>query len=175
MKKIKNYKNYKDTIIESQEEVEEIPEQPVKKQIVIIHGGDAYSEYGAFANHNEYLNKLRNYNIGNAADRYRVKRILDLEKLKLLVEEDKLGWMDWLANNLPEDYDVFVPSMPTPPDAVYEEWKVWFEKLLPYINKDTIFIGHSLGGIFLTKYFRFGNRGNHCCIFSQDFIRSEIL
>jgi len=42
--------------------------------------------------------------------------------------------------------------MPNKTNARYKEWKLWFERVIPFIKKDVILIGHSLGGIFLAKY-----------------------
>lgn len=42
--------------------------------------------------------------------------------------------------------------MPNGNNAQYIEWKIWFERLLPFLNDGVILIGHSLGGIFLAKY-----------------------
>jgi predicted alpha/beta hydrolase family esterase len=42
--------------------------------------------------------------------------------------------------------------MPNAQDARYLEWKIWFEKIIPILNKEVILIGHSLGGIFIVKY-----------------------
>jgi predicted alpha/beta hydrolase family esterase len=38
-------------------------------------------------------------------------------------------------------------------NAKYLEWRIWFEKFLPYFRNHAIFVGGSLGGIFLAKYF----------------------
>ena len=42
--------------------------------------------------------------------------------------------------------------MPNKGNAVYEEWKMIFEKFALALSPDTIYVGHSLGGIFLAKY-----------------------
>jgi predicted alpha/beta hydrolase family esterase len=42
--------------------------------------------------------------------------------------------------------------MPNKYFAHYEEWKIWFEKHVPYLSDDLVLIGHSMGGIFLAKY-----------------------
>ena len=44
------------------------------------------------------------------------------------------------------------PQMPNKQNADYQAWKIEFEKILPDLDKDSILIGHSLGGIFLAKY-----------------------
>lgn len=57
-----------------------------------------------------------------------------------------------LQRDLGEDYDVLLPQMPKSSDAKYNEWRIYFEKIIPLLDEDVIFIGHSLGGIFLAKY-----------------------
>ena len=37
-------------------------------------------------------------------------------------------------------------------NARYEEWKIWFERMIPFLNDNVILVGHSLGGIFFVKY-----------------------
>jgi uncharacterized protein len=101
----------------------------MKKQIVIIHGGDT------FATQEEYLDFLRNYEI-------------DIERYKT----NKDDWKPWLRKILKETYGVIIPQMPNKTNAKYEEWKLWFEKFIPFLNDGVILIGHSQGGIFLAKY-----------------------
>lgn len=101
----------------------------MKKQIVIIHGGDT------FATQEEYLDFLRNYEI-------------DIERYKI----GKDDWKPWIRKMLPENYEIITPQMPNKTNARYEEWKLWFEKFIPFLNNGVILIGHSQGGIFLAKY-----------------------
>jgi predicted alpha/beta hydrolase family esterase len=61
-------------------------------------------------------------------------------------------WKVWLVNQLP-DYDVLLPSMPNKQNAKYDEWSLYFSKIIPFFSPCTVLIGHSLGGIFLAKYF----------------------
>jgi valyl-tRNA synthetase/predicted alpha/beta hydrolase family esterase len=44
------------------------------------------------------------------------------------------------------------PQFPNKTNADYAKWKMVFEQILPYLNPNTILIGHSLGSMFLTKY-----------------------
>jgi len=97
------------------------------KQIVVIHGGNAFETY------EEYLNDLR-------AREPSIERIM------------KIGWKMQLGNALGSDYLVLNPKMPNADNARYLEWKIWFEKLNNIFDEEVIMIGHSLGGIFLTKY-----------------------
>ena len=42
--------------------------------------------------------------------------------------------------------------MPNKENARFEEWKIWFEKMTPFLKDGVVLIGHSLGGLFLAKY-----------------------
>jgi uncharacterized protein len=101
----------------------------MKKQIVVIHGGDTFETY------EEYLNFLRDYEI-------------DIKRYKT----DKGGWKPWLRERLGSDYEVILPIMPNRTNAQFKEWKIWFEKLTTFLCQDVILTGHSLGGAFLAKY-----------------------
>ena len=50
------------------------------------------------------------------------------------------------------EYEVIAPKMPNKSNAKYVEWKIWFEKLLPFVRDDIVLLGHSMGGVFLAKY-----------------------
>ena len=99
----------------------------MKKQILVIHGGDSYST------HAKYLRALKNEKI-------------DFDKMRAS------GWKDNLQKSLGNKFEVFRPQMPNRENARYTEWKIWFEKILPLMDKDIVLVGHSLGGIFLAKY-----------------------
>lgn len=101
----------------------------MKKQVLVISGGDTFETY------KEYLDYLRNYKI-------------DIERYKL----DKHDWKPWLRQALEDNYEVILPVMPNRSNAQYKEWKIWFEKLIPFLSGGVILIGHSLGGAFLVKY-----------------------
>ncbi len=100
----------------------------MNRQIVIIHGGTSFDTY------EEYLSYLKNKEVS-------------LEKLRL-----QKDWKDTLAERLGKNFDVLSPRMPNGANARYEEWKIWFERIIPLLDKDVVFVGHSLGGIFLAKY-----------------------
>ncbi len=98
----------------------------MKKQVVIIHGGNI------FENYNKYLDYLLNYK---------------------LTYENLLT--DYWKENLKKEllnFEVVYPQMPSKSNARYTEWKIWFEKIIPFLREDVVLIGHSLGGIFLAKY-----------------------
>lgn len=63
------------------------------------------------------------------------------------------NWFPWLKEKFEEKgYQVFVPQFPTPEGQSIESWLKVLESYKQYITEDTIFVGHSLGGIFLLKY-----------------------
>jgi predicted alpha/beta hydrolase family esterase len=99
----------------------------MKKQVFVIHGGDAFPTY------EEYISYLQNETI-------------DIERFKIR------GWKSSLGENLGNEYEVIQPRMPNPENAKYLEWKIWFEKFVPFLTDGVILLGHSLGGIFLAKY-----------------------
>lgn len=99
----------------------------MKKQILAIHGGDAFATY------EEYLANLK-------------AKEIDIQNP---------FYSDWkrnLAGVLGEEYQVILPRMPNAQNAKYEEWKIWFEKHIPFLEDGVMLIGHSMGGIFLAKY-----------------------
>ncbi len=101
----------------------------MKQQVVLIHGGNTFESY------EEYISCLKNKKI-------------DLECLRPHKE-----WKNGLPDDLGGDFDVLAPRMPNGSNARYGEWKIWFERILELTDDGAILIGHSLGGIFLAKYF----------------------
>lgn len=99
----------------------------VMKQVVIIHGGDSFSSYES------YLENLKSLEIS-------------YERLK-----PQQKWKPWIAKQMPEA-DVLLPTFPNGYNAVYDEWKIYFEKLIPFLKDDVHLVGHSLGAMFLAKY-----------------------
>lgn len=101
----------------------------MKKQIVIIHGGDTFKTY------EQYLRFLKRFQID--FNEYRTGR---------------RGWKDTLAEKLGEEYEVIRPEMPCRGNAKYPEWQIWFEKFILHLAGEVVLVGHSLGGAFLAKY-----------------------
>jgi len=99
----------------------------MKHQVIFIHGGDPYDSY------EQFITALK-------------KRKLDFERLKTK------GWRQSLPDKLGPKFEVILPRMPNSLNAKYVEWKIWFEKFIPYMRKEVILGGHSLGGLFLAKY-----------------------
>lgn len=100
----------------------------MKQQILVIGGGTTFNSY------RDYVSFLKNKEI-------------KLERLKVQKE-----WKDTLGEKLGKRFEVFVPKMPNVTNARFEEWKIWFERIVFKLNEDIIVVGHSLGGIFLAKY-----------------------
>ena len=97
-----------------------------KTQIFFIHGGMT------FRNRSDYLHYLKNRNIS-------IKK--------------KIRWSDdYLDRKLGERFEIIRPHMPLSENAQYKEWRIFFERFIPYLRKNVILIGSSLGGIFLAKY-----------------------
>lgn len=99
-----------------------------KPQICIIHGGVVFESDEA------YQQSLRD---------------LEINYDRLLYAP---SWKNWLAEQV-SDYDVLMPSMPNKINAKYDDWALYFSKIVPFLRPDAVLIGHSLGGIFLAKYF----------------------
>ena len=66
--------------------------------------------------------------------------------------EVKKKWKYSLAIKLWNDYQVAMIDMPNKNIASYVEWKIWFEKIFPFLQWDSIIIAHSLWTIFTLKY-----------------------
>lgn len=97
------------------------------KQVCLIHGGNVYDSY------DEYLEGLQ---------------MLELKYDRMLYAPH---WKYWLGEHL-NGYDVLIPQFPNKNNAQYDEWSLYFSKVLPFLKRDAILVGHSLGGIFLAKY-----------------------
>lgn len=60
------------------------------------------------------------------------------------------NWFPWLKGELEKSgCQVFAPQFPTPPEQSPEKWQKIFEYHEQYLNKEAIFIGHSLGPAFI--------------------------
>lgn len=99
------------------------------QQVVVIHGGNEFSSY------EEYLAHLKELRIESVA-----------------YFKGRRDWRDTLQDSLGSGYEVIAPQMPNRKNAKYIEWKVWFEKLTPFLDHGVVLIGHSLGATFLAKY-----------------------
>lgn len=100
----------------------------MKKQIVVIHGGDYRRSQDAY--------------------------VAELKAAEVEPDDFKRtpDWKGRLQERLGGEYEVFNPQMPLSQNASYVEWKIWIDKLVPFLRDGVILIGHSLGGIFWVKY-----------------------
>ncbi|MEK9168024.1 MAG: alpha/beta hydrolase [Patescibacteria group bacterium] len=98
-----------------------------KKQLVYIQGGQS------FDTHKEFLNYLRS----TPFDPFKEK-------------EGK--WAETLEEMLGEDFFVIRMMMPCKQNAKYDEWKIWFERAVPFLKDGVVLVGWSLGANFLAKY-----------------------
>ena len=96
-------------------------------QILFIHGGDSYKSYEL------YLADL-------------TAQTIDYERLKY-----HKNYRAWIAEQLPSD-DILVPNFPNGHNAQFNEWSIYFEKIVPLLHDGAIIVGHSLGAMFLGKY-----------------------
>jgi predicted alpha/beta hydrolase family esterase len=97
-----------------------------KPQILLIHGGMT------FKSQKNYVDFLQNRPISI---------------------EPKVRWTEqYLDKKLGKDFEIIRPRMPLQDNAKYADWKIHFERHLPYLRNNVILIGSSLGGIFLAKY-----------------------
>ncbi|HLC61011.1 MAG TPA: alpha/beta hydrolase [Candidatus Nanoarchaeia archaeon] len=62
------------------------------------------------------------------------------------------NWFPWLKKELEKiDCKVIVPQFPTPQNQSIENWLRVLKNYKKFYNKNTILIGHSLGGSFLLR------------------------
>ena len=67
--------------------------------------------------------------------------------------EEKKWWKDSLSQELKSTHQIIRPEMPIKQMASYKVWKLWFEKIFPYLNdEELILVGISLWAMFLIKY-----------------------
>lgn len=60
------------------------------------------------------------------------------------------NWFPWLKKELQyKKCNVIVPQFPTPKGQTLENWLKTFEQYSDLVGEDSIFIGHSLGGLFM--------------------------
>lgn len=99
----------------------------MSKQIILIHGGETFDTY------EDYFESLK-------ATQFDPSRLTTKR------------WKDSFPEKLGDKFQVIAPEMPCKFNARYTEWKIWFEKVIPFTEDEVILIGHSLGALFLAKY-----------------------
>jgi len=99
------------------------------KKVLVIHGGNTYRSYDAFVE-------------------YTKTRDVQPERMK-----PKIDWKYYLDKKLGDGFDVYNPSMPGKDMAEYYLWELWYKKVIDVVGSPDIVIGHSLGAMFLVKYY----------------------
>ena len=97
-----------------------------KPQIIFVHGGDAIRD----------PEKLYSLLRGRSFNPY----------------EQRKKWREELIKSIEGEFECHALSMPNSLCADYEAWKIWFEKMMPFMRNDITLVGHSLGGGFLLRY-----------------------
>jgi len=110
----------------------------MKKQVFIVWGWEAFENVFS----EKYLRERLEY----------IKKDYDYNPYD---ETEK--WKQTLSKKLWESYEVLKMLTPNPSSANYEEWKIMFEKALPYLKDGVILMWHSLWGTFVAKYLNENN------------------
>lgn len=97
-------------------------------QVIVIHGGDSFLTYRAYL---------------------RFLKTVPVSRQSWLPSR---GWKANLPTDLGRGYEVLQPRMPNAMNAHYREWVIWLRRMLPFVKRNAILIGHSQGGLFLVKY-----------------------
>ncbi|MEK7628807.1 MAG: alpha/beta hydrolase [Patescibacteria group bacterium] len=101
------------------------------KQLFFVHGGDSLSPGEDFFEH------------------WKKWKIDD----PFTTGPRRKKWKDDMVDRLGADWVCAFPRFPNDMSARYAEWRWWFDKHVPYMKDGIVFVGHSLGGNFLAKYF----------------------
>ncbi len=81
------------------------------------------------------------------------KDYLHFLKNREISSEARIRWADaYLTKSLGKNFEIIKPRMPQSDNAKYSEWKIHFERYIPFMRDNIILVGMSLGGIFLAKY-----------------------
>jgi hypothetical protein len=106
------------------------------KTLIFIHGGES------FTNDADYQIFLNETYISWQSEAWN--------------PEIKSSWVQEIAKKWHENEDqVFMPVFPNKLNARYQDWKIIFKGILSRLTSEDeiIFVGGSLGGCFLLKYF----------------------
>lgn len=95
-------------------------------QVLLIHGGATFKSRRGYLH---YL-KTREITVGK-----------------------QTTWVgDYLRESLGGRFEVIRLHMPLLENARYSDWKIHFERHLPYLKDDLVMVGFCLGAVFLAKY-----------------------
>jgi len=65
----------------------------------------------------------------------------------------KNHWFPWLKKELEKlNFKVIIPKMPNPDNPKIEAWVTFLEQSVGKVNRDTFFIGHSIGCQAIMRY-----------------------
>lgn len=81
------------------------------------------------------------------------------------------NWFPWLKKELENlGVEVIAPDFPKPPKQNLANWMKTFEKYLPEIDSQTIFVAHSLGPAFVLSILEKAKKPVKACFFVSGFI-----
>jgi valyl-tRNA synthetase/predicted alpha/beta hydrolase family esterase len=110
-----------------------VKNQSKQSNVVLIHGGEVWKDKET------YRNKIESGELNWLWYKFN-------QSSKTTFKSDLIDFCQ--ENNI----SIINPQMPNKTNADYTKWKMVFEQTLPYINSNSILVGHSLGSMFLTKY-----------------------
>lgn len=80
------------------------------------------------------------------------------------------GWLPWLKNELEnKGFEVFVPSMPNADEPKINEWVSHIAGIVGDADKDTYFVGHSIGCQAIIRYLQTIDAQVGGCVFVAGF------
>lgn len=80
------------------------------------------------------------------------KDYLDYLRNRNIFLQRPKSWFENLHDYFGPQYQIIKPRMPLQDNAKYSDWKIHFERHIPLLQDNVIFVGLSLGGVFLAKY-----------------------
>ena len=81
------------------------------------------------------------------------------------------NWFPWMKKKLEEKwYTVIIPRLPTPDNQSLDSWNQSFSEYMKYINKETIFVAHSVGPAFVLSILEQINVEIAGCYFAAGFL-----
>lgn len=75
------------------------------------------------------------------------------------------NWFPWLKSQLENDYNVYVPTLPTPDNQSKDNWCTALRDQAPVFGKNTILIGHSIGASLMMHILEIVKEPVHKSIF----------
>ncbi len=70
------------------------------------------------------------------------------------------NWFPWMKTELEKKgHRVIVPNFPHPDEPTLEEWREYMKKYHESIDEHSVFVGHSLGGLFALRLLEHMTKG----------------